>query len=185
VVARGPLRGRAFLADIDFACACPKMGPSQAVPHPVDWVAQVLVFTHEHHLRRDEPMSYAFASPIPPGKTDAVRALIAETLGPRKAELDDLQRRSGITEESYWLQHDPEGDIMVVVTDNNRAGFWAIMANPRRTSTAGTGSRSRPSGSSMRVRRVLPTMSSSAPGRRPGKRSPVPAIRNPGAVSHS
>ena len=76
-------------------------------------------------------MSYAFAAPIPPGKTDAVRALIAETLGPRKAELDDLQRRSGIAEESYWLQQDPEGDIMVVVTDNNQAEFWAIMANPQ------------------------------------------------------
>ena len=76
-------------------------------------------------------MPYAFAAPIPPGKTDAVRAFVAETLGPRKAELDDLQRRSGITEESYWLQQDPEGDIMVVVTDNNQAGFWAIMANPQ------------------------------------------------------
>ena len=50
----------------------------------------------------------AFAAPIPPGKTEAVRAFIAETLGPRKAELDDLQRRSGVTEESYWLQVDPE-----------------------------------------------------------------------------
>ncbi len=77
-------------------------------------------------------MAYAFASPIPPGKAEAVRALVAETLGPRKAELEDLQRRSGITEESYWLQHEPDGsDILVVVSTNNEAGFWAIMANPQ------------------------------------------------------
>ena len=40
-------------------------------------------------------MSYAFAAPIPPGKTAAVRAFIAETLGPRKAELDDLSGAPG------------------------------------------------------------------------------------------
>ena len=77
-------------------------------------------------------MSYAFAAPTPPGKTAAVRAFIAETFGPRKADLDDLQRRSGVTEESYWLQVDPEGtDILIVVSDSDQADFWAIMANPR------------------------------------------------------
>jgi hypothetical protein len=77
-------------------------------------------------------MAYAFAAPIPPGKTDAVRAFVAETLGPRKAELDDLQRRSGVTEESYWLQVDPDGnDIMIVVSSSDQADFWTIMANPQ------------------------------------------------------
>jgi hypothetical protein len=77
-------------------------------------------------------MSYPFAASIPPGKTAAVRAFIAETLGPRKAELDDLQRRSGTTEESYWLQEDPEGtDILIVVSDSASADFWTIIANPQ------------------------------------------------------
>lgn len=77
-------------------------------------------------------MAFAFAAPIPPGKTEAVRAFSAETLGPRRAELDDLQRRSGITEESYWLQTDPDGtDIMIVVSSGNQDDFWAIMANPQ------------------------------------------------------
>ena len=76
-------------------------------------------------------MSYAFAAPIPPGKTAAVRAFIAETLGPRKAELDDLQRRSGVTEESYWLQVDPEGtDILIVVSDSDSGGLLGDHGQP-------------------------------------------------------
>ena len=77
-------------------------------------------------------MAYAFAAPIPSGKTNAVRAFVAESLGPRKAELDDLQRRSGVTEESYWLQTDADGnDIMVVVSSSDQDDFWTIMANPQ------------------------------------------------------
>ena len=74
----------------------------------------------------------AIAAPIPAGKTEAVRTFIAETLGPRKAELDDLQRRAGVTEESYWLQVDPEGNAtLVIVSNGNDADFWAIMAKPQ------------------------------------------------------
>ena len=77
-------------------------------------------------------MAYVFAAPIPPGKTDAVRRFTAEALGPRKAEYDDLQRRSGITEESYWLQEDPAGnDLLIVVSSNEPTDFWAIMADPQ------------------------------------------------------
>ena len=46
-------------------------------------------------------MAYAFAVPIPSGKTEAVRRLTEECLGARKSEYDDMQRRSGVTEESY------------------------------------------------------------------------------------
>jgi hypothetical protein len=77
-------------------------------------------------------MAYAMAAPIPRGKTAAVRRFLAECLGPRKEECDDLQRRSGIREESYWLQSDPEdGDTLIVVSDGPQEGFWAIMANPQ------------------------------------------------------
>ncbi len=77
-------------------------------------------------------MAYAFAVPIPAGKSEAVRRFIEESLGPRRAEYDDLQRRSGVTEESYWLQHDPErGDILVVVSSSDQAEFMEIMANPQ------------------------------------------------------
>lgn len=80
-------------------------------------------------------MAFAFAVRIPPGKTETVRRLIAVTLGPRKTDYDDLQRRSGITAESYWLQSDPEaGDTLVVVSDGDASddrAFQSLMANPQ------------------------------------------------------
>ncbi|HEU5431082.1 MAG TPA: hypothetical protein VFU81_05430 [Thermomicrobiales bacterium] len=75
---------------------------------------------------------YVFAVPIPPGKTDAVRRLTDECLGPRKAEYDDLQRRGGVAVESYWLQHAPEGgDTLIVVSDSDQHAFAEIFANPQ------------------------------------------------------
>jgi hypothetical protein len=77
-------------------------------------------------------MAYAFAVPIPPGKTEAVRRLTDESLGARKREYDDMQRRSGVTEESYWLQRDPEGgDVLIVVSNSDQTGFRELMANPQ------------------------------------------------------
>jgi hypothetical protein len=47
---------------------------------------------------------------------------IADILGPRTAEREDLLRRSGITEESYWLQLEPDAkDILIVVTGDQTA----------------------------------------------------------------
>ncbi len=77
-------------------------------------------------------MAYAFSIPIPAGKTEAVRRFNDECFGPRKADHDDMMRRSGVTEESYWLQHDPEhGDTLVVVSDSDQTDFNEIMANPK------------------------------------------------------
>jgi hypothetical protein len=76
-------------------------------------------------------MAYALAARIPSGKTEAVRRLFTESLGPRKAEYEDLQRRSGITEEVYWLQTDPEGDLLIVVSNRDQGAFMEIMANPQ------------------------------------------------------
>ena len=59
-------------------------------------------------------MAYAFAMPILPGKTDAFRRFTQEVLGPRKREWDDLQRRQGVTQERYYLQSSPEGDLAIV-----------------------------------------------------------------------
>jgi hypothetical protein len=74
---------------------------------------------------------YAFAVPIPAGKTEAARQFTETCLGARKAEYDDMQRRSGVTDESYWLQESPEGDVMIVVSDSDQTGFEQIMANPQ------------------------------------------------------
>ncbi len=75
---------------------------------------------------------YAFAVPIPPGKTDAVRQLTATCLGPRKSDYDDLQRRGGVADESYWVQSDPaQGDLLIVVSDSDQTTFAQIMATPQ------------------------------------------------------
>ena len=78
-------------------------------------------------------MAYAFAVPLPPGKTDAVRRLTQESLGARKSEFDDLQRRSGVSQESYWLQRDPAGggDLLIVVSNSDQTAFMEIMAHPQ------------------------------------------------------
>ena len=76
-------------------------------------------------------MAYAFAAPIQPGQTEACRRLFAECLGPRRAEYADLQRRSGVTEEAYWLQRGPDGDRLVVVSDSDQGEFERIMADPQ------------------------------------------------------
>ena len=77
-------------------------------------------------------VAYAFALPIPAGQTAAVRRFIAESLGSRRAEFADMMRRSGLTEELYWLQRDPErGDQLVVFGREDLAAFMAIMTNPQ------------------------------------------------------
>jgi len=59
-------------------------------------------------------MAYAFAMPVLPGKTEATRQFVEEVLGPRKSDWDDLQRRQGVTRESYFLQSSPDGDLVIV-----------------------------------------------------------------------
>src|SRR3954447_14536029 len=77
-------------------------------------------------------MAYVGALRILPGKTEAVRRLTEEVLGPRKADYDDMMRRSGYTEEAYWLQHDPEqGDLLIAVSSQDHAEFTEMMANPQ------------------------------------------------------
>src|SRR5215207_4272970 len=83
-------------------------------------------------LQRSTIMAYAFALPIPSGKAEAVRRFTEECLGPRRAEFDDMMRRSGLTEESYWLQRDPNrGDQLLVFGREDLAAFMAIMASPQ------------------------------------------------------
>ena len=75
--------------------------------------------------------TYAFAAPITSGQTDACRRFIAELSGPRQAEFADMQRRSGVTEETYWLQESPDGDLMIVVSDSDQRAFNELMVNPQ------------------------------------------------------
>jgi hypothetical protein len=77
-------------------------------------------------------VAYALALPILAGKTEAARHFAEECLGPRRAEFDDMMHRSGLTEESYWLQREPQrGDLMIVYGREDLAAFMAITANPQ------------------------------------------------------
>ena len=78
-------------------------------------------------------MAYAFAMPILPGQTDAARRFIQDVLGPRKRDWDDLQRRQGVTRESYYLQSSPEGDLMLVTGEGTFTPprqFLDVAGNP-------------------------------------------------------
>jgi len=77
-------------------------------------------------------MAYVVALRIPPGKTEAVRRLTQEVLGPRKADYDDMMRRGGYTEEAYWLQQDSEqGDVLIAVSSRDHTDFTEMMTNPQ------------------------------------------------------
>jgi hypothetical protein len=77
------------------------------------------------------PMRYAFAIPIQPGQTEACRAMYTELAGPRRAEFEDMQRRTGVTEEAYWLQTTPQGDSVIMTSNSDQRDFLALMADPQ------------------------------------------------------
>lgn len=76
-------------------------------------------------------MRYAFAIPIRPGQTESCRGMFAELAGPRRAEYEDMQRRTGVTEEAYWLQTTPQGDSLIMTSNSDQRDFAALMAAPQ------------------------------------------------------
>jgi hypothetical protein len=56
----------------------------------------------------------AIAAPLAAEKLDAWESWIAELLGPRKAEFDDLNARHGLTEHRAYLQPTPDGTFLVL-----------------------------------------------------------------------
>ncbi len=70
------------------------------------------------------------AAPILPGKADAWRAWVDELNGPRKAELEELNARYGLTRHRAWLQQNPDGSQLVVAVQDGPGadGFMAALA---------------------------------------------------------
>jgi hypothetical protein len=62
-------------------------------------------------------MLYAFAYPIPEGKTEQIVKLDQQVFGPRSAENAELNRRAGIREESQWIQRVGDMDVVLAVYD--------------------------------------------------------------------
>lgn len=57
----------------------------------------------------------AMAAPLAAGNVEAWEAWISELNGPRKAELEDMNARHGLTEHRAYLQPTPDGDYLVLV----------------------------------------------------------------------
>jgi len=63
----------------------------------------------------DRMQSVAFAVPLLPGQTEAVRLALASCqAGARKEAYQDARRRAGIIREAAWIQPAPGGDVAVV-----------------------------------------------------------------------
>ncbi len=55
------------------------------------------------------------AFPILPGKLELAKAFGREVTGPRRAEFEELQRRRGVTRETWSIQETPDGGGLSVV----------------------------------------------------------------------
>ena len=61
----------------------------------------------------------AMAFPIPAGKTEQWKKFIGELTGARKAEFADSRRSLGVRERTF-LQHTPQGDLVLVTLEGDR-----------------------------------------------------------------
>jgi len=59
----------------------------------------------------------ASAFPVLPGKEEALRQFTEQMAGPRRSEYQASRRRLGITIERSYLQHTPQGSIVIVYTE--------------------------------------------------------------------
>jgi hypothetical protein len=57
---------------------------------------------------------YAFAVPIVPGKLESWKSMVDEIKGPRRKEYKASRKKAGISHEHVWLQHTPQGDMVIV-----------------------------------------------------------------------
>lgn len=58
-----------------------------------------------------------FALAVPGDKIDAVRAFVAELLGPRREEFDRSWRAKGFRRETAWIQRTPDGALVLVLIE--------------------------------------------------------------------
>lgn len=75
--------------------------------------------------------------PLLPGKTEAGREFAKACMEPRRAEFAEALKRQGITEESWFLQKTPHGDMVIVHFESEdvekvfaRDGYLATSKTP-------------------------------------------------------
>ena len=57
---------------------------------------------------------FCAAFPVLAGKVNAARQLAAECAGPRREDFAASQKRLGVTREQWFLQHEPDGQRLLV-----------------------------------------------------------------------
>lgn len=74
--------------------------------------------------------SHAMRVPLPAENLDDWKAFAMEASGPRRRELEDMNRRHGLTRHAAWLQPEPDGTYgVIVLLEGPRAdGFHAAVA---------------------------------------------------------
>ena len=63
--------------------------------------------------------SFAFVAPILPGKEDACMRFAQEMAGPRRSEFEASRRRLGLTTQRLYLQHTPQGALLIVYVEED------------------------------------------------------------------
>jgi hypothetical protein len=63
-----------------------------------------------------------FAVPLAAEKLGAWESWVEELKGPRKAALDDMNARLGLTEHEAYLQPTPDGNYLVIVVQEGPGG---------------------------------------------------------------
>jgi len=95
--------------------AGPILGQDLNVPFPAGFV-EILYETQDVPASgREKP--FAIVAPLLPGKTDAMRQLAAELLGPKREDLRASHRRLNQVKENFYLEHTPQGDLFVYYSE--------------------------------------------------------------------
>ncbi len=63
--------------------------------------------------------SFASAFPVLPGKEDALRQFAQALAGPRRSEYEASRRRFGVTTERSYLQHTPQGAMLILYCEGD------------------------------------------------------------------
>jgi hypothetical protein len=73
----------------------------------------------------------AVALPLLPDQTDAYLRFVEDVKGPRQSDMEAFHRRVGIVVENWYLQHTPQGDLVVVYIEGDVPRAFQIFAESK------------------------------------------------------
>jgi hypothetical protein len=72
--------------------------------------------------------SLALALPCLPGGADKLRSLAEQCRGARRQEFEDFHRRVGLSDEAWYLQSTPQGELFVLTLGGDPLGAMSKLA---------------------------------------------------------